>query len=507
MKKLLIILTLITIYSTGCKKGLDPTFYGNPTPSIFPSNEQEYELYTLEVYEPFTLRWGYTDGIWQYSFFGPEEGNIQMCDAPSDFMTTFPDWGNGGVYWDNKNQGDFAPLVGAGRDRSHFEKIRFITRITKIIEDLEKATVLKDQDFKHKLIAEAKMSRGWTMLLLLQYFGPVPVILDPAKIGDPVAEGDLTRPPRADFVNSIISDLSYAADSLPQEAASSDYGRFTKGMAMTVLMRLYMTEKDFVHAETVGREIQALGIYGLVTDYTSLFTESSERNSETIWAVSCDGASQGRGTDGNFNPFRMYVAPSNYIANPGAPGSWGFVFAATWDFYNSFDPSDARRSLLIPSYFTVDPISGDTTYYNEANGNLKGAIINKYPPSNNNSFQGNDFIVTRYADVLLMLAEAINENNSGPTQEAIDLVNEVRTRAVIADLSAGDIASHDAFNDAILRERSWELYFEGLRVPDLVRHGKWPAMVAAVTGKNPGPSLFPIPQYAVDKGCEQNSGY
>ena len=105
------------------------------------------------------------------------------------------------------------------------------------------------------------------------------------------------------------------------------------------------------------------------------------------------------------------------------------------------------------------------------------------------------------------LAEAINENNNGPTQEAIDLINEVRDRAEIGPLPGGDTSSKETFNDAILRERAWELYFEGLRFFDLRRHDKWESAVGAVSGKDPGPALFPIPQYAVDDGCAQNAEY
>ncbi len=493
MKKISIFIIAVFALINGCEKGLEPEIFGSLNPLIFPSNETEYELYTLEVYMPFTLRWGFSEGGWKYTFMGPEDGMIQMFDAPTDLMTRFSDWGDGAVFWDSKSQGNFAPLVAQSRSRSHFEKTRFITKITQIIADLESATVFKDETFQKQLIGEAKLSRGWTMFYLLQLFGPVPVIVDPEKIGDETAESDLTRPARADYVNYIISDLRYAADNLPLEA--SEYGRFNKGLALTILMRLYMNEKNFSQALSVGREIEDLG-YSLVGDYASLFREATERNDETIYAISCDPVSQGRGTDGNFNPFKWYVFPSNY---PDL-GGWGFVFAATWEFYDTFDPIDARRSLFITSYTNKDGNPMDRT-------NLRGAIINKYPPEGPNAFQGNDIPIARYADVLLMLAEAINETNNGPNQEAIDLVNSVRGRAGLGALPAGDIASKDAFNDAILRERGWELYFEGFRLPDLVRHGKWPSAVEGMTGKNPGPAIYPLPQYAVEDGLAQNPEY
>lgn len=498
MKKLKINITifiLLVVILTSCEKGLDPVFYGSLNPTIFPSNEEEFESYAMYAYVPFMLKWGYQENNnWYYTFFGPEEGMVQMFDAPTDLMTVFSSWGDGSVFWESKSKGNFAPLVAQSRNRSHFEKVRYITRVTKIIYDLEKSNVFKNEDFRKLLIAEAKCARGWAMFYLLQLFGPVPVITDPAKVGDINAESDLRRPSRVEYVNQIISDLTYAAEILPRNA--KDYGRFNKGLALTLLMRLYMNEKDFINAEKIGREIQKLG-YQLVDDYASLFREVTERNSETIYAISCDPSSQGRRPDGSFNPFKWYVFPSDHNQTPG----WSQVFAATWEFYDSFDPNDVRRSLLLSSYVTS---SGAVK--NRNNG-LRGAIINKYPPEGSGSFYGNDVPIARYADIMLMLAEAINENNNGPTQEAIDLVNAVRARAKIGNLSSADIASKEAFNNAILRERAWELYFEGFRLPDLVRHGKWPSAVQGIAGKEPGPAIYPLPQYAVLDGVEQNPEY
>jgi len=492
MKRIIkyISIVAIIIFFSGCEKGLDPVFYGSLNPTIFPSTESEFEAYTMEAYIPFALRWGYSqNGNWYYTFFGPEDGMIQLFDAPTDLMSVFSAWGDGAPYFESKSRGNFIPLTAQGPTRTHFEKVRFVTRITKTIADLESTEVITDENLRKQLISEAKVARGWTMLYLLQLYGPVPVIMDPEKVGNADAEGDLTRPARDQFVSWIAEDLIYAGDNIAVTAP--DYGRFNKGLALTLLMRLYMNEKDFVKAEEVGREIKSMG-YVLVDDYASLFREATERNNETIYAISCDPVSQGRSTDGNFNPYIWYIFPDSR--------SWGQVFAASWKFYDSFDPADSRRALLLGSY-----TSGNGTVYDRTN--MSGAIIYKYPAEGPNAYQGNDYPVARYADVLLMLAEAINENNNGPTQEAIDLVDMVRDRAGIADLPGSDTGSKQAFNDAILRERGWELYFEGLRLPDLRRHGKWPSALDGIPGKNPGPSYYPLPQYAVLEGLVQNEGY
>jgi len=497
MKKIFIAITILSVIFMGCEDGLEPEIYGSLSPLIFPSTEQEYELYALNVYEPFGSKWPYSDGGTKYHFFGLEDGHVQLFDAPTDIMTIFTAWGNGGTFWDAKSRGNFGLLVGQGRNRSHFEKVRYISRTTQVISDLENATVFTDEDKRNQLIAEVKMARGWTMYFLLEMFGPVPVVLNPDLIGDKEAESDMTRPSRDDFISSIVSDLEFAATNLPRDPA--EYGRFNKGIALTVLMRLYLNEKDYQNAESVGRQIQGMG-YSLIDDYADLFREATERNNETIFAISADPVSQGRGGDGNFNAYKWYTLPWDYPEKGGWSGPNSTVFMATWDFYDSFDPADERRALLIGNYETGDGTVKDRT-------NLLGAVINKYPPEGDNAFQGNDIVLARFADVMLMLAEAINENNGGPTQEAIDLVNEVRDRSGIGPLPGEDVASLEAFNDALLRERGWELYFEGLRFFDLRRHNKWPSAVAVVDGKDPGPALFPIPQYAVDDGCEQNTEF
>ena len=508
MKRIPLLLTSALVFTfllSGCKKGLDQTSYGNLSPVNFPKTESDFELYTMEVYKPFGSKWGYADpsGAYQYLFHGVEYSNVQLNDATSDIMAPYPEWGG---FWDLLSKADFLYMKNMSRS-AHFEKVRFVTRITKIIDDLQNATTIGDAK-KKQLIGEARMARGWLMYYLLTMYGPVPVILDATKINTD-AEADLTRPDMATYTASIAQDLRYAADNLAKTPA--EYGRFNKGLALTVLMRLYLFQKDYAKAEQVGREILPLG-YTLITNYKDLFRTATEKNNETIWAVSVDPTGDGTEPKPNFNPWVYYLQPSGYPGNPGNQNHGGWVYPnapimTTWAFYDSFDPADKRRQSLVASY--VPYWGGAPT--NKASG-LRGAVITKYQDVDNTVYQGNDIVVARYADVLLMLAEAIN-GNSGPTSEAQGFVNQVRTRAGIGNLSAGDVASKDAFATALLRERGWELYFEGFRRVDLMRFGKWNTYLQAA-GKNPNPvganGYFPIPQYALDaaKGkLTQTAGY
>jgi len=508
MKRILLLFTnsfLLLLIFSGCKKGLEQNSYGSLAPVNFPKTEGEFELYTLEAYKPFGAKWGYADpsGAYQYLFHGAEYSNVQINDGTSDIFAPFPEWGG---FFDLLSKADFQYMKNMNRG-AHFEKVRFVSRITKIIGDLEKATVLSDSK-RNQLLGEAKMARGWLMYYLLTLYGPVPVITDASKIGTE-AEANLTRPDQSSYVNTIAQDLRFAADNL--EKSPAEYGRFNKGLALTVLTRLYLFVKDYPNAETTAREITSMG-YSLVSNYASLFAPSTEKNNETIWAVSVDPNGDGTEAKPNFNPWLYYTLPNGYPGNKGNSnhGGWAWpnaTFMATWGFYDSFDPADKRRQLLVASYV---PYWGGAPV-DRASG-LRGAVINKYADADATAYQGADMPQARYADVLLMLAEAINQNN-GPTSEAVGLVNQVRTRAGIGNLSASDIASKDAFADAILRERGWELYFEGFRRVDLMRFGKWNSYLQAA-GKTPNPAgangYFPIPQYALDAGkgqLTQTQGY
>ena len=501
MKKIfLLVLASAMIGMSGCKKNFEPKLLGSLSPANFPQTEADFESYTMEVYKPFQAKWQYMNGTQaEFSIHGYEFSIVQMFDGPTDIMEKFTDWGG---FFTGFSTANFDFMKSMSRYKNHFEQVRFVTRITKIISDLDKATAVSSGN-KGLWTGEAKMARGWLMYYLLHMYGPVPVILDPAKIGTD-AEYDLTRPTRAAYVAAVAADLRFAADNLPK--SPSVYGRFNKGLALTVLMRLYLNEKDWQKAEATGREIAAMG-YGLVNNYRDLFSTATERNNETIFALSVDASADGGEAKGNMNVWTYYTLGDC----PGITqkGGWAQALSATWKFYDSFDPSDKRRLMFNTSYTSL----WDGKLKTRETG-LKGPVILKYPDDENTSFaHGNDIPLARYADVMLMLAEAIN-NQSGPTAEAVDLINQVRTKhGGIAGLLPAEIASKEALNTAILRERGFDLFLEGQRKMDLVRHGKWQSALIAV-GKTPPPAasdfLFPIPQYALDasKGkLTQTPGY
>lgn len=507
MKKLIAYIFLLALVSSGCKKGLDARIPGSLNPTTFPKTEADFASLTTSIYKLFESKWSYSDGgVTGDLFFGVEFSNIFLNDATTDLIAYFPEWGG---FFDGFTKADFNFMKTLGARRNHLEKIRFISKITKIIGDIEASSAVSDAS-KASFVAEARVGRAILMYYLLTMYGPVPFIDDPAKIGDAEVEGDMTRPDRATYVNRVTEDLRFGADNLPK--SPSVYGRFNKGCALTFLMRLYLNEKNWPKAEEVGREILTMG-YTLAPSYASLFKTATERNNETIWAISCDEAANGNSNMGNMNAWTWYTYPTDFPGNLNNQGkrvggwAWPGAFTATWSFYDSFDPQDERRELLIPAYDAVNASGNPAGYSMNRAGGMRGPVIAKYPDDDASSFAGNDIPICRFADVLLMLAEAINEQ-SGPTAEAQGFVNDVRDRAGLGALGGTDIASKEAFRDAILKERGWELYFEGQRRVDLVRMGKWTQQLATA-GKTPqpGPGLFPVPQYMLDRGLQQTDGY
>jgi hypothetical protein len=504
MKKILILSIVITLISaSSCKKGLDPQIYGNLATTAFPKTEADFVNYTLEVYKPFQSKFGYNDPSgYQNDWFSPEHGQILLFDYGTDVCNVFTGYGG---FFTQYSQGTYTFLINQGTGSNHFEKIRFITRTTQIISDIASSSISAAS--KTLLTAEARMSRGWNMYYLLQLYGPVPVILDPALVGTD-AESNLTRPSRATFVANIISDLTFAAANLPKTPAN--YGRFNQAIALTVMMRTYMNEKDFVNAEKIGRQIMGLG-YTLVNNYASLFTEATEQNTETMFAAVCVANQDGAENHGGFNAWDFYTYPKNYPGNKitsSYAGNGAQPISATWSFYNSFDPNDKRRIPLIASYTNK---SGTIT--NQASG-LAGPVIAKYPDlsGNTGSYQGNDIPLARLGDVMLMLAEAINQN-SGPTPEAVGLVNQVRAaHAGLGVVPVTATVDKNTFDLWILQEEGWDMYFEGDRKMELIRHGQYVNALTSV-GKAAGaaaPYLWPVPTYEIIAGAgtlTQTPGY
>lgn len=339
------------------------------------------------------------------------------------------------------------------------------------------------------LEAEARFIRGYSYAFLHDWFGGLPLIQSP---NDDLYQ---TKASSDETVSFIENDLLAAAKVLPVK--QSTYGKATKGAALGILARVYLNDKQWQKAAETAKQVIDLGIYDLYQDYTKLFLIENEGNSEMIWV---NQANPSAGI-----AFLANILPTDFPHQPNQT-----IFASEVRLYdsfvNSFHLDDVRRSLIITSY--VSTTTGQELQLLGNNGCLPGKY--ELDPNCVGSSYGNDIPVLRYADILLSRAEALNEVN-GPTAEAVELLNQVHTRAHLAPYSVQDFSSKDAFRDAIFQEREWEFFFEQRGRTDQIRHGTFikRARARGLINAQDYQTLFPIPQAEIDANPNlvQNPGY
>ncbi len=499
---------LLTFGLWGCYKDLDPVDYSEINPSIFPKTEEDLKSLVLSCYYP--LRGSWWDGINSTS----ERGQMFVNDACTEILT--------GKFGAQKLCSELSFIETSGEVTFFYykreETYGFHNKISRctIVKDAIENSTLSD-DLKNKYIAEVCCARAFLSYILFDMYGPL--VVAPVEIlKNPLNEVSLPRLSNAEMVKFIEDDLLFAAEYLPKPR-DAEYGRFSKGLAKMLLIRLYLHETVndkgyYDKVETLAREMSTPGFgYALMPSYPSLFEAKGQNaaNTEYIFVIPCnyEGTSQ--------NQWHMMVMPPDI---DGPVKGWQSV-QSTWWFYETFEPGDTRKTYLISSYTTVDG-----KLVNQANPEQTmdlGPIPQKYEMDPkvmaNGGYTDLDIVMYRYADVLLSLAEAIVMKPGGSvTQEAVDLMNTVRNRA---GLGAGpkqisDFPTKEAFIDQLLTERSHEFWCEsGQYRADLIRFDKlYDRVVTLNNGTAPYASkdkyLYPLPLSVIVDGkgkVIQNKGY
>ncbi|HSP11479.1 MAG TPA: RagB/SusD family nutrient uptake outer membrane protein [Salegentibacter sp.] len=360
---------------------------------------------------------------------------------------------------------------------------------------------------KDRIIAETRFLRAYFTFELLKWFGPIPIKGDERFVlGD---EQTIPRASKEEVYIQIENDLQFAIDNLDYTAPQ--VGRVTKGAAMALKgkVHLYQGELDeFREAADVLTTLINEGPYAL-SDFETLFEYEGENNEESVFEIQYTGE-QGAGFDclqcseGNvavgFQGIRNYSGPLFES---------GFSFnVPTQEAYDMFSDNDIRKDLSILDIEAWAEETGAT--YIEGYKHT-GYFNRKYLPRKNDNMgdanltQPNNYRAIRYADVLLMAAEALNRGKIDDGLARIYL-NEVRERAGLDGVD--DSLSGDPLTEAIYEERRKELVGEGHRFFDLVRTGRAADNIDGFTsGKN---ELFPIPLEEIEfsqGNWEQNPGY
>lgn len=357
-----------------------------------------------------------------------------------------------------------------------------IGRCNLLLTKIQTATF--DQASRNQIEGEARFLRAFYYFNLTRVFGDVPLILK--EVASPEeAFTTATRVPEAQVLTAVIDDLKAAISKLPAKYTALDIGRASSGAAKAILGEVYMSQKNYTAAAEILKGIEADGGYSLNANYADNFKRKN--TSESIFEVQF---AEGVGTKWStfiysFAPFNSGTLATGFALGAGSAAGWNIP---TQDLINAYDPTDKRFVASINQNF-IDPTSKKVIPF-----------IQKYsnPPYLERFNTGDNFIVSRLADVLLMQAEALNEA-SFPNADAFALLNRVRTRAGIPSKTANNtdaklrVASQAEFRTAIAQERRIELAFENHRWFDLVRTGQAvPVMTAhAVAEKTSKSYILP----------------
>lgn len=374
--------------------------------------------------------------------------------------------------------------------KANYEGINRANRAISIIPTLDKA----DANIRERLVGEAKFLRAFMYFTLVKAYGGVPVI---DHVPNPASEEDrlmqLTRKTPAEVYAFIEKDLTEAAAVLPLKSAysASEKGRASQGAAYALLAKINLYQKNW---QKVVDNCNLVTGYSLVADYAAMFRLAGENDAESIFEI------QGTGTV----PIKGIAGYSNIQGARGA-GGWGWGFnTPSQSLLNAYEANDVRKNATIIFAGTtlydgrVVPTTVENPMYN----------YKAYSSSFTDAWETDTNIkYLRFAEVILMKAEALNE--LGQTADAIALLNQIRNRAGLANTTA---VSQSDLRTAIWKERRVEMAFEHDRFFDLVRTGQAAAAFTIhgktfVTGKH---EVFPLPQAFIDEAgglSTQNPGY
>ncbi|HEX8212266.1 MAG TPA: RagB/SusD family nutrient uptake outer membrane protein [Longimicrobium sp.] len=339
-----------------------------------------------------------------------------------------------------------------------------------------------DVALRDRVVAEARYLRAIHYFNLVRLFGDVPLRLEPV---DPRGNLTMPRTPAAQVYAAIIADLDYAAEKLPVTYAGvpgPNVGRATRGAAHALLAKVHLQfgavhgggTASFTAAAENAKRVMDSGQYRLMPDFATVFALNNEMNQEVVFAAQLSRVS---GLGGRL---AQHVAPIGSGLSGVQPG--GISFYPEWPFLRDWANADRRKAATVITTYVhptrgsltwTRPMTGTnaqiTTFLNNFGTPGGGPFFSKYldPQATTGAGDENDIILLRYADVLLMYAEALNEA-SGPNAQAYAAVNAVRNRAGLANLPAG--LSQAAFRDAVQIERRYELVLEGHIYFDMQRH-------------------------------------
>lgn len=417
-------------------------------------------------------------GGWERYWFG----SIRSDDAQKG-STSGDSAANGNAF------NDFQYIATNGLSRSwwnaHYEVIFACNEVVNNIQEsgaTDEGSLIND--------AEARAVRALMYFELRRDYGEVPII---TVTIDVPSDAFAPKASIVDIDKFIKDDLIIAEKSLPLTWPSFP-GRATSGFAKSLLAKLYLYQKDWTNAYNKSMEVIDSQIYMLDPSLVNLFERGGNNGVESIFEIQQTVTENGD----SFN--------SNYFISQGVRGTgvwnlgWGFN-TPTQNLVDAFEPGDLRKanSLLesgqddggFGSGMLPDSPPLAQNYWNKKAYTMNNIRIDL--GINGNRWE--NIKIIRYADVILMAAEAGNESGAASQSEVIGLINKIRSRANLIGTSA---SSQSELREAIKQERRVEFAMEEYRFYDLVRWGDASSVLGSL-GYLPKHALYPIPQEAIDQ--------
>lgn len=355
---------------------------------------------------------------------------------------------------------------------------------------------------KADIIAEAKALRAFYYFQLVRVMGGVPLYETPTVGFDNIYAPRATQ---EEIYNLITRDLK---DAVSELESTSPAGRINSNIANALLARIYLYKGDYTNALTHSRNVINSGKYNLFQDYADIFKPEKDNGIEHIWQVQYLSGEINNGVPGAFGPRQ---APGLYVKSFWANTTVGGQFAPSSKFVAENPVSYRRSATIADRYEHINGVSSTVTMQQIYGGKFP-YYISKFDDRKAELQSGVNFTIIRYADILLIAAEALNEIEPNNNEKYI-WINRVRERArkgVPTDLPNLTGLSKDEFRTAVLEERRFELAFEGQRAWDLKRRGMFLQKLRA-QGKTVEDYmlLFPIPdtQVKLNKNLVQNPGW
>lgn len=476
--KLLTALFFLTIYLSSCDDFIDRPPVSNIVKEKFYKTPAQFELATIGLYDS-------QQTVYRHRY-------IDLAELPSDNANC---QGNVSTTIGQFDKFAVSPTNPTLREM-WINLYNSIQQVNILLESVPHIEFVSDE-WRDQRVGEARFIRALNYFNLVRLWGDVPLLMET------VTQDSLfrvTRTPQESVYEAIISDLTFASQHLPVEYASSEIGRVTKGAALALLGKVYLTSHRYAEAIFALNSVIDLGVYKLLPNYGDIFRPENANHEESIFEIQYKGGRFGEGSR-----WGTSAHPQSLSEYFGISTNSNLIPDA--DFRNFMDQSSVRYNESVGRV-----VVGSSAVFHIKKHYMEHTVQNQ---------SEDNWPLIRYADVLLMHAEATNEL-FGPRPASVEMINQIRRRAYGLDINGtnksrdilpSEYSSREVFRKTIQNERRAELAFEGHRWFDLVRTDTFVEVMNIHFKGNYTVEeyhrYFPIPQRErdINPRLSQNPGY